>query len=256
MFICLSIYLWQGPLQEWPRTTVIVHHYSMHSSLANQNERLRDPESSHDCAYLRIFAACASFENLPRFFSSDSLVMLQTRCARLGHSWNIDELEVRGRFHGGRPNPCPSTSNPGMCSSRNRDQLALRSISSAGLLGAGRSGSASWYLTIPRGPKDRVLASNSVRSLCGRSPRAYPESSPSSVAKRVERDGTNDSQFFQGQSIRYLFGMRYQANTRRVWFARKDQAAVGMVPLADAPIPKDRWISPDAEVVTYPPVLN
>jgi hypothetical protein len=32
----------------------------------------RDPEPSHESAYLRVFAACASFETVPGFFSSDS----------------------------------------------------------------------------------------------------------------------------------------------------------------------------------------
>jgi hypothetical protein len=31
-----------------------------------------DPEPSYDIAYQRIFSACASFENTPRFYSSIS----------------------------------------------------------------------------------------------------------------------------------------------------------------------------------------
>jgi hypothetical protein len=30
----------------------------------------------------------------------------------------------------------------------------------------------------------------------------------------------------------------------------------GMRPLAEAPVPKDRWIGPEGEVVSYPPVPN
>jgi hypothetical protein len=63
------------------------------------------------------------------------------------------------------------------------------------------------------------------------------------------------AQFFQGESTEHVFRMRYQANTIRVWFARRDQAAVGMVPLAEAPVPKDGWTSPDAGAVTYPPMV-
>jgi hypothetical protein len=64
------------------------------------------------------------------------------------------------------------------------------------------------------------------------------------------------TQYFQLQSIEYVFRMRRQANTLRVWFARKDQVTAGIAPLAEESVPKDRWISPDAEVVTYPPILN
>jgi hypothetical protein len=42
----------------------------------------------------------------------------------------------------------------------------------------------------------------------------------------------------------------------RVWFAKEEDAVAGIRPLAEAPVPKDRWISPDAEVVSYPPMPN
>jgi hypothetical protein len=42
----------------------------------------------------------------------------------------------------------------------------------------------------------------------------------------------------------FLFRMPYQGNM------------LGMVPLAEAPVPKDRWISPEAEVLLYQPIKN
>jgi hypothetical protein len=62
------------------------------------------------------------------------------------------------------------------------------------------------------------------------------------------------SEYFAGESIRYAFRMRYQGNTLRVWFGREDVAAACITPLVEAPVPKDRWISPDSEVMTYPPM--
>jgi hypothetical protein len=50
--------------------------------------------------------------------------------------------------------------------------------------------------------------------------------------------------------------MRYQGNTLRPWFGRRDQAQSGLTPLAEAPIPKDLWISPDVQVVSAPPLPN
>jgi hypothetical protein len=37
----------------------------------------------------------------------------------------------------------------------------------------------------------------------------------------------------------------------RTWFARRDQS---LTPLAEAPVPKDLWVSREAEVVTYQPI--
>jgi hypothetical protein len=64
------------------------------------------------------------------------------------------------------------------------------------------------------------------------------------------------AQYFQKQNIDYVFPMPYQPNALQMWFARRDHVIEGMVPLADAPVPKDGWISPDAEVVSYPPIPN
>jgi hypothetical protein len=48
--------------------------------------------------------------------------------------------------------------------------------------------------------------------------------------------------------------MRYQGNALRVWFTPEEVAAAGLdKPLAEVPIVKDRWISNDAEVLSYPP---
>jgi hypothetical protein len=38
--------------------------------------------------------------------------------------------------------------------------------------------------------------------------------------------------------------------------ATRLQTLSGLTPLAEAPVPKDLWISSDAEVVYYPPIPN
>jgi hypothetical protein len=64
------------------------------------------------------------------------------------------------------------------------------------------------------------------------------------------------SQYFQDRSIEYSTRMRYQGNMLRIWFAPHAKTQIGLVPLAEEAIPKGRWISPDAEVITYPPVSD
>jgi hypothetical protein len=64
------------------------------------------------------------------------------------------------------------------------------------------------------------------------------------------------AQYFQGANIDYVFRMRYQANKLRMRFARRDQTIADMVPLPEAPVPKDRWISPGADVISHPPFPN
>jgi hypothetical protein len=49
--------------------------------------------------------------------------------------------------------------------------------------------------------------------------------------------------------------MRYQGNTLRVWFTPTTYIAAGLdQPLAEAPVSKDKWVSDDAVVLTYPPM--
>jgi hypothetical protein len=49
--------------------------------------------------------------------------------------------------------------------------------------------------------------------------------------------------------------MRYhRQNTLRVWFTMKECSDTGIRQPAEAPVPKDRWITEDVEVVTYPPI--
>jgi hypothetical protein len=69
---------------------------------------------------------------------------------------------------------------------------------------------------------------------------------------RVEHDVSNDSTVFPYA----LSGQHASRNANRAWFARRDQATAVVTLLAEAPVPKDRWISPDAEFVIYPPILN
>jgi hypothetical protein len=61
-------------------------------------------------------------------------------------------------------------------------------------------------------------------------------------------------QFFADEEIRYAFRMRYQGNTLRVWFAKEEIDAAGIRPLAEAAHVKDKWVTHDAEVMTYPPM--
>jgi hypothetical protein len=54
--------------------------------------------------------------------------------------------------------------------------------------------------------------------------------------------------------MRYAFKMRYQGNALRVWFTPEEAAASGLDrPLAEVPIVKDRWLTNEVEVLTYPP---
>jgi hypothetical protein len=56
----------------------------------------------------------------------------------------------------------------------------------------------------------------------------------------------------RAQSIGYDVE-RYQGNTLRVWFTPEEIAAAGIdKPLAEVPMVKDKWITHDAEVLTYP----
>jgi hypothetical protein len=85
---------------------------------------------------------------------------------------------------------------------------------------------------------------------------AYPSHLKAQWLEELSAMGPMIAQYFQEGSIEYVFRMRYQANTLRMWFARSDQSIPEMAPLAESPVPKDLWISPEAEVVTYPPILN
>jgi hypothetical protein len=62
------------------------------------------------------------------------------------------------------------------------------------------------------------------------------------------------TRYFADKSIRYVFRMRYQGNMLRVWFAKEEDEAAGIRPLAEAPILKDRWVSPEVEVVSCLPM--
>jgi hypothetical protein len=64
------------------------------------------------------------------------------------------------------------------------------------------------------------------------------------------------AQFFQDVNIDYVFRMRYQGNTLRLWFGHRDQALGGMTPLAEAPLPKDLWFSPEAQMVSWSPISD
>jgi hypothetical protein len=62
------------------------------------------------------------------------------------------------------------------------------------------------------------------------------------------------AKYFQDLSIKCSIRMRYLGNMLRIWFASQAQTEIGLGPLAEEALPKDRWISPDAEVITCPPV--
>jgi hypothetical protein len=42
----------------------------------------------------------------------------------------------------------------------------------------------------------------------------------------------------------------------RIWFAPRAQPQIGLAPLAEEAMPKHRWIRPDPEVITCPPVWD
>jgi hypothetical protein len=53
----------------------------------------------------------------------------------------------------------------------------------------------------------------------------------------------------------YVFKMHYRNNLLRVWFTSEELALNGDDErLAEIPIPKDRRITEDAEVISYPPM--
>jgi hypothetical protein len=56
-----------------------------------------------------------------------------------------------------------------------------------------------------------------------------------------------------GQDFSYR--MRYQGNALKVWFTPTASMTGGLdKPLAEAPVPKDKWVSTEAVVLTYPPM--
>jgi hypothetical protein len=61
------------------------------------------------------------------------------------------------------------------------------------------------------------------------------------------------AQCFAHEAIRFALRMRYQGNTLRVGFTPEEVAAAGIdKPLAELPLAKDRCVTHDAEVLTYP----
>jgi hypothetical protein len=52
----------------------------------------------------------------------------------------------------------------------------------------------------------------------------------------------------------YSFRMRYRNNQLRVWFTPEDLKRSKVYPLAEAPMPKDKWIAPEAEALMAPPL--
>jgi hypothetical protein len=57
---------------------------------------------------------------------------------------------------------------------------------------------------------------------------------------------------FANQEVRYTMKMRYQGNILRGWFTPEELAAAGAVPLVELSVPKDGWVSPEAEVLAFP----
>jgi hypothetical protein len=56
-----------------------------------------------------------------------------------------------------------------------------------------------------------------------------------------------------GQDFSYK--MKYQGNALMVWFTQTAHIACGLdKPLAETPVPKDKWVSHEAVVLTYPPM--
>jgi hypothetical protein len=58
----------------------------------------------------------------------------------------------------------------------------------------------------------------------------------------------------KGQEIEYVMKMRYIANSLRIWPTPKAGWDLGIRPLAEAAIPKDRWLAGKIDAVTIPPV--
>jgi hypothetical protein len=65
------------------------------------------------------------------------------------------------------------------------------------------------------------------------------------------------AQCFDNAAMRFIFRMRYQGNTLRVWFTPEEVVAARIdKPLPELPLAKDRWVTHDAEVLTYPPMTD
>jgi hypothetical protein len=62
------------------------------------------------------------------------------------------------------------------------------------------------------------------------------------------------AQYFPEYQANCSFRMRYRNNLLRVWFTKEDLKSYNVYPLAEAAIPKDKWISPEAEVMIYLPL--
>jgi hypothetical protein len=61
-------------------------------------------------------------------------------------------------------------------------------------------------------------------------------------------------QYFADYQANYSFRMRYRNNPLRVWFTKEDLKGTNGYPLAEAAIPKDKWVAPEAEIMIYPPL--
>jgi hypothetical protein len=55
------------------------------------------------------------------------------------------------------------------------------------------------------------------------------------------------ARYFADDEIRHAFRRGYQGNILRVWFEKEEVDAAGICPLPEAPVPKDRWVSHDAD---------
>jgi hypothetical protein len=53
----------------------------------------------------------------------------------------------------------------------------------------------------------------------------------------------------------FSYGMRYEGNALKVWFIPTANMTSGLdKPLAETPVPTDKWVSTEAIVLTYPPM--
>jgi hypothetical protein len=93
-----------------------------------------------------------------------------------------------------------------------------------------------------------------IDTIADQSPELYLVEMKARYREALEGMAPMVAQFVADESVEYVLRMRYQGNLLKIWFMQKEFAEAGLKPLAEAPTPKDGWISAEAEVVSCPPI--
>jgi hypothetical protein len=94
-----------------------------------------------------------------------------------------------------------------------------------------------------------------IEPITGEPLEAYLTALPLQWQERIRQIAPSIAPSFDRTPVRHGFRMRSRNNMPRVWFTAEELALSGHdEPLAEIPVPKDRWITEDAEVISYRPM--